>query len=447
MISKVVEAFLSSIINLGFIILIIKNLTNKEIKFKKFSNWIYFFLAVTCITCISIVFKDITSFVKLIFTTSVIIFMIKSIFKESVRNSIVLSVINQIILLIVEVIVTLIIITVLGIDQLELVDRVYGKIVINLVISIGSLALSYIPKIKLAVKAIIDLVSKVSTTKITILFILLIIVINLLFGNLYYKQSALTLMIGNSVFIIYVIYLLYKMLEENNKKLRERDKNQAYENEKNELLTMLNEYAKIDTQHRMINHENKTQLYSIKNMLHLGIEEVEEYVDGLIDHHAKLDKNLLSKTKIIPNPTLQGTIYQKIMVMTELKINYVLEVSRDIDDIDFRKLERETTIDVCKILGVFLDNAIEEVKTLNKKDIIIELYKEDKSLCIKVSNNYKKNKNFDNIEEAGVTSKGNDHGYGLALVKYLVDNNDKITNERSIGKYFVQVIKVSDMSD
>lgn len=67
--------------------------------------------------------------------------------------------------------------------------------------------------------------------------------------------------------------------------------------------------------------------------------------------------------------------------------------------------------------------------------------KEDNKFIITVSNNFDGLIDLGNIESSGYTTKGNGHGYGLTLMKQLVDKNEMIENKRYIyGNMFVQKI-------
>ena len=117
--------------------------------------------------------------------------------------------------------------------------------------------------------------------------------------------------------------------------------------------------------------------------------------------------------------------------MDKLKIKYKLNISRDVRTTDLIDLDEDLVIKICKILGVFLDNAIEAVKGLKKKQIAVEMYAIDNDLCIDITNNFKGNLDINKISEAKYTTKGDGHGYGLTLVNQIInDEAGKLENER-----------------
>ena len=100
--------------------------------------------------------------------------------------------------------------------------------------------------------------------------------------------------------------------------------------------------------------------------------------------------------------------------------------------------------DICRIVGIIIDNAIEETSKIDEKnkEIIISMYT-DEYFIIEVSNRFKSNIDLNNIYKKGYTTKGKNHGYGLSLLKKIVDNNSRISNEISItNNIFTQMIKI-----
>ena len=130
-------------------------------------------------------------------------------------------------------------------------------------------------------------------------------------------------------------------------------------------------------------------------------------------------------------------------MMKENKIEYNLDVDRSLSYLDFNSILIKTNQDLCKIVGVFLDNAIQAVTDLKKKKIDIYLKYENNELYIKVSNNYKGIIELDKIDNSGYTTKEKGHGYGLSLVKSIIKNHTEFRNDREIcGKMFSQIIRL-----
>lgn len=216
-------------------------------------------------------------------------------------------------------------------------------------------------------------------------------------------------------------------------------------NKYNIMLKSLKEYETMLDQYRISNHENKNQLLTVRNMLPDEDIETRNYIDKIVQNNLKDNNNIMIKVSKIPSGGLKGLIYSKLLVMKEKGINYNLNISRGVSTIDLIKLDDNVVLDICKIIGVYLDNSIEAVEELNEKSISIEMYMQDENLIIRISNNYEGLLDINKIDEKGYTSKGSGHGYGLPLTKELINNNSRLSNNKSIsGNIFSQelVIKI-----
>lgn len=209
------------------------------------------------------------------------------------------------------------------------------------------------------------------------------------------------------------------------------------------LLKNLNEYENLLEIQRVSNHENKNQLLVIKGMIDKGEINASEYINSIIDTQYKDNDVIIFKTNRIPSGGLRGLIYYKILTMKENKIESNLDVDRSLNDLNFDNIPVKTNQELCKIVGVFLDNAIQAVTGLKKKVIDVYLKYENDELYIKVSNNYSGIIELDKLDNNGYTTKGKGHGYGLCLVKSIIRDNDCFINDRAIsGKMFSQIIRL-----
>ena len=211
-------------------------------------------------------------------------------------------------------------------------------------------------------------------------------------------------------------------------------------------ISSLKEYEVMIDKFRVDTHENKNEFLTIRNMLKdkNNKEDIVKYIDKLVDNKIKDNDKIMKKTAKIPSGGLRATIYSKLCLMEKLKIKYTLNISRDIRTTDLIDLDEDIVLKICKILGVFLDNAIEAVKGLKKKEIAIEMYNIDNELCIDITNNFEGNLDLDKINNMKYTTKGEGHGYGLTLVnKLLEEESDKLENEKSINRdTFTQTLKI-----
>lgn len=267
--------------------------------------------------------------------------------------------------------------------------------------------------------------------------IIIIMIISLI--ESYMNIPFVIVSITNIIMTIFFAFLIFKMSNVEDK----------YNNVNKKYRTSINglrEYEEMMDKYRVVNHENKNTLLEIRGMLahEDSKDKIIKMIDNTIDNKIKDNEKIMHKTVKIPEGGLRGIIYSKICVMDDLKIKYKLDIANDVRTVDLINLDDDVIVNICKILGVFIDNSIEEVRNLKKKNIGIEIYVIDDTLSIDISNNYKGDIDMDKIDNAGYTTKGKGHGYGLALVnKILEENKDILENERMIDKnIFTQCLKI-----
>lgn len=243
------------------------------------------------------------------------------------------------------------------------------------------------------------------------------------------KDNYLTIIL-NIFFIIIYSFIIYNALKK--------------KGENKILLSNLNEYEKMLDYQRVNNHENKNQLLVIKSMIEKNNDNVIEYIDEIIKEKREDNEFVYNKAKRIPSGGLQGLIYQKMLLMQEKNIEVNLDINSKVRKVDLENLSSKMNYDICRIVGIIIDNAIEETAKFNKKDreIIISMYVDD-MFIIEVSNRIKDDLDLSKIYDKGYSSKEKGHGYGLSLLKKIVDENDNIINEvKIVNNIFTQMIKI-----
>lgn len=272
---------------------------------------------------------------------------------------------------------------------------------------------------------------------IAIVLCLSVILFSLVFYLCQFNYDTLSILIVTFIMVVvYTIVVIVAIKESNQKNKLQVEYDMLSEN--------LSEYENLLDMQRVSNHENKNQLLVIKGKVDKKENNISEYISSIIDTQYADNDLLIMKTNRIPSGGLRGLVYYKMLTMKDKKIEVELEVDRSLRSVNFSNIPVKTNQELCKIVGVFLDNAIQAVEKLKVKKIDIVLnYIEDK-VTIKISNNYDGSIDIDKISEKGYTTKGKGHGYGLSLVKQIVDGNDRFTHDTEVnGKLFSQIIKLS----
>ena len=187
-------------------------------------------------------------------------------------------------------------------------------------------------------------------------------------------------------------------------------------------------------------HEHKNQLAVIDDMILKSNKKLKEYVSEKLDKVSKLDDNVwLEKLTNLPTGGTKGLVYLKIKKMLDNNISIYVEIDDALKTKNKWNNVSKYLEDYTRILGVYLDNAIEASIESKDKQIIIEFIDNEDNIEFILSNTYKGRINVEEIDKEKYSTKGKGRGYGLSLVKDIVEKNKLISQSREInGKFYVQ---------
>lgn len=361
-------------------------------------------------------------------------------FNVSIREALVSVIEVQIITLILEVICMIFLMGVLQIDIQVLQSNLFLKLLPNL----GMGVLTYIVflfKFPIYIREnIIKFIKHLNSRYVALYLILLMICINVMMAVIYYENTTIIIIIMEC--IILSIYTVISILM-----LKEKNTSEIYRIGYEEQQKALQDNVLLLDQECMKNHENVNQLYTIEGLARNNdTKGILEYIGVVIKEKKQEDNTLTRRIKRIPLATIQGLIYPKLGIMKDNDIDFQVVLARNIKEFDFTKVDMKTNMELCKILGVLIDNAIDEVTKLEDRKIKLELFCKNGDLHIDVSNNY--GKLLDNMDEVGVTSKEGLHGYGLGIIAQITKQNPKLQNQKNINaNRFHQIVVVSNSID
>jgi len=430
---NVVSNIIGAVIMISVSIYMWKILLDKKINFKSYR----LYLATLCaIPLILINYFYNSSFIKIPFITIALIICNKILFSESNDKTVISTVIGQIVINFSDILFGLILIGILRFDPSFILHNIFGSLIGNLCVSLLSIIIIRFKFIIKIYNKLLDISGKVKIFSLVNFGVLLIVSINLLMAFIYYKVNAIYIIIVNLFLFIIYSFILYKSIAEKNNNILIKAKNDS-------LMESLHQYEDMVDRQRVDNHENKNQLLIIKNMINKNDKDVVKYLDSIIKDKKQDDEALYNRVKTIPSGGLQGIIYQKMLVMKDERIVFSLDVSRDVREINLNDFSVDNNYKLCKIIGVLLDNAIEESRNIKDKCIMISIYIDEDNLIIDISNRFNNEIDIDKIDDEGYTTKGDGHGYGLSLVKKIVTESNIFENERIVKKdIFKQIIKV-----
>lgn len=358
------------------------------------------------------------------------------IFRKSIKETIVIAIYGEFLVAFADIIFALFVVILFKVDSYFIKNTFIDTFIGNAGVSLIYVGISSIPIVKKIYLRLVGFAQKFKVKNLFFLFLLIILSANFLIAIVFYDMNSIYVIVINLTLLLVYSFIVFKSINEKNNNIIMKAQNDY-------LMESLNEYENMVDRQRVDNHENKNQLLIIKNMIKKKDKDVIKYIDTIVKDEKEDDEALYTRVKNIPSGGLQGIIYQKMLSMKDNKILFSLDVSRDVRKIDLDDIGMDNNYKLCKIVGVFLDNAIEESLNVKDKCIMISLYVDDDMLVIDVSNRFDGEIDIDKIDQKGYTTKGDGHGYGLSLVKDLVSNSNCFINERKIKKdIFKQIIKI-----
>ena len=104
-----------------------------------------------------------------------------------------------------------------------------------------------------------------------------------------------------------------------------------------------------------------------------------------------------------------------------------------INIIDEYNIEKIKIYDLCKILGILLDNALEAAYESSKKYVELSISKgSQNAIVIEIINSHAGELNKDKIFENGYTTKPGHSGFGLWEVKKIIERNKNCSLKTSV---------------
>lgn len=404
----------------------------------------YLLLTSALIMIFSIINFSLTNlFTRFTITTLILTIANMVIYKNSIKQSLLLSMISQLILLAGEFVYVFIIIMVGNLLPIPSIDTMFGTLISNIGVAVVATIILNIPFIKNTCRKLITKYDKINNIQMIIPISILMISVNILLALVYSRVDNLMLLAINSILILLYTFIIVSALRDKNKFIEVKEENR-------DLVVHLDEYEDILVTQRRRNHESKTELIVVRNLFKQNeYQRAMDCLDEIIGTKEELDESFYEMCQKMPSG-IQGIVYQKLLV-ADPSIKIYIEVSPEIKKSKLdKKMHSDVFLDACQIIGVFLGNALEEVDEITDKDnkvISVQLYIEKKkTLVVQIGNTYRRGTDFSKIGETGYTTKGGEHGQGLALVRELEEKHPSVEHETIIsGKILFQKLKIKGL--
>lgn len=192
---------------------------------------------------------------------------------------------------------------------------------------------------------------------------------------------------------------------------------------------------------RRFKHDYINMLSPLKE--YIDNEDIEGLSEFFYNNVIDMDKNIkwsnsnIDKLKYIKFSGLKAILSTKLIKASSMNIDINVHIVEDIDYIHMN------IMDLCRIIGILMDNAIEASGECEAPKICIVVANKNDYVVIALHNNFFGDKPLiHKIYKEGFSTKGRGRGLGLYTVKNIIDikYENVFLNTSIEGNVFIQEI-------
>lgn len=233
--------------------------------------------------------------------------------------------------------------------------------------------------------------------------------------------------------ILSLIYLIVSVWYINNfykyEMKIEEEKQQAFYNESLSLVIQ---------DLRRFKHDQANHLTVISAMLKMKkFDQANSYISEIFNTTESIVDTSVCDIK---NAGLFGLISSKMDYAKKTGIKFNLQAIGEIDSIPNVKIS-----ELCEIIGIYLDNAIEAAAISSDKEVEMRLENKEESIDIVIDNSCSIIPNLESIRQDGYSTKGTNRGHGLSIVDKILSKYASISNTINFDNnsmIFSQILKI-----
>ncbi len=370
----------------------------------------------------------------LIFLLNIIIF--KLMYDLSLEESIISSSIYMLILVFADMLSSVIFMSQFTVEEIRTNNII--MIISNITVNIIAIALINIKWIKKTLKLFYHGgVNKRSITNFLFFTLLILgfcyLVYNIGISKFFNKEYIL-----NFFTMIIFLIITYIFIENQNryKKLEE---------DYDVLFSYIQNFEDWIEKEQLNRHEYKNQLAVLRCLT--KEKKVKDKIDEILEDNINIEGQAVTQLKYLPKGGIKGLMYYKAAIAQKQKIKLTADVSIESKGTLTKLTEKEIRV-LCKLIGIYFDNAIEAAAESRKKIVSIEIYELKDKVSIVFSNTFKRHRNINDRNKKGVSSKGQGRGNGLYFASKLIKENTWIESRQSIiDNYYIQELYIKRNKD
>lgn len=426
-----VLSFMSAFINLWVFIKCYSVLNNKKLKLNVWD--VLFMILISSANFMANLY--LCPILKIVTFITLVVIMLKLIYKDRLINIIVVTMLFYILLMILDFLWSFLIVFLTSVLHVKIMNSLFFKAMLTICLSINYLLIFKIKKFLNFYQKLINLllinINHVYYLVLFLIYIAIMVITYLHFDNNTFLSFMLVFVLV-TVFMSLSIFLFIQFF-----------KNKTAMEEQKSLLEIMHKYEGILEKDRINRHEMLNNLLALKSFKNKVSKDYEDLLNDIVNDYQSKKTNTYSNLYKLPSG-IKGIVYYKMANIVDKDINFNSEISNQVYEY-FDKLDAKLYFKVCKIIGILLDNAIEASMMTKKKLIFIEMFvNSENSITVLIENSTLHEVNINEISKKGFSTKGENRGYGL----YLVNSMVKSTNSLALRQYmfngnFVTELKIT----
>ncbi|WP_347223806.1 GHKL domain-containing protein [Bacteroides congonensis] len=267
--------------------------------------------------------------------------------------------------------------------------------------------------------------------------------------NMTFHLDILGERVGNDNAVVSLLYLLIVFIIFGYAGRQEMQKKQI----QTQQISMQQQNAyiesleKLQSEMRRFRHDYKNMMSGMYLQAKEGnMEAVQNFIQDMtsdFDYQVGEQIRRLTQLGNIHMLEVKGLLLGKMEKMQQEQISCELEVLHPFDRTRLR------TTDLCRCLGILIDNAIDEVQGKKgkkpKPQIHIMISSQEECTTFQVRNPLYSNIDFHKIWQQGYSTRGADRGIGLASYKSILQHYENVFSLTTIRDgYFIQELKIQE---
>lgn len=230
------------------------------------------------------------------------------------------------------------------------------------------------------------------------------------------------------------------------KQIQKRERELREEENKRNLIEYTNQIEAMYKELRSFKHDYTNMLLTLSGYIDSndmdGLRAF--YQETILPTGEKINSGNyhLHKLSRIKDTALKGMLSAKFISSMSRGINLYIDIMDEVPDISMKLL------DLTRVLGIYIDNAVEAALETSSKEVKFNIVVDSKAVVIVVANSYiPKGLSIDEIEKTSVSTKGEGRGIGLENAGKILNSYPNVYKYTEMKRdYFVQTLMIENES-